>query len=56
VSTSATTDVDDGADSLWMVTRPRVGDVIVKWCDLTDAEMARAIAHHNTPYPTTEPA
>ncbi|MGY3368714.1 hypothetical protein ACVWZL_005839 [Bradyrhizobium sp. GM2.4] len=44
----------DGADTLWMVTRPKQGDVIVRWRDLTDDEMARAIAHRNTLYGTTE--
>lgn len=42
-----TTDVDDGADSLWMVCRPKVGEVIVRWRDLTDAEQRDAIDHHN---------
>jgi hypothetical protein len=34
-------------DRRWMVCRPRVGDVMLTWDELTDAEMAEAIAYHN---------
>ncbi|MEH2499556.1 hypothetical protein V1294_006035 [Bradyrhizobium sp. AZCC 1678] len=44
-----TTDVDDGADSLWMVCRPG-GEQIVRWRDLTEAEQQDAIRHHNKIY------
>jgi hypothetical protein len=33
-----------------MTTRPRVGDVLVRWEDLTDAEQQDAHRHHNKLY------
>lgn len=45
---------DDGADTLWMVCRPKVGDVQVRWRDLTDAERDEAIRNHNALYGITE--
>jgi hypothetical protein len=47
---SATTPTDTSAEPLWMTTWPRVGDVLVRWEDLTDAEQQNAIKHHNQLY------
>jgi hypothetical protein len=33
-------------EPLWMVTRPRVGDILVRWEDLSPAEQEAARRHH----------
>jgi hypothetical protein len=44
------TPTDATAEPLWMTTRPRVGDVLVRWEHLTPAEQQDAIRHHNKLY------
>lgn len=44
------TPVDAASDPLWMTTRPLVGDVQLRWEDLTEAEQRNAIARHNQMY------
>lgn len=46
MSAEKTTD-DTASEPLWMATRQRVGDVLVKWEDLTEAEQQDAHRHHN---------
>lgn len=41
---------DSISEPLWMVTRPRVGDVAVRWEDLTLAEQLDAHQHHKKLY------
>ena len=48
-----TTDVDDGADSLWMGCRPG-GDVLVRWEELTPQEQQAAWDYHNKTFGAAE--
>jgi hypothetical protein len=49
VSAEKTTD-DTASEPLWMATRQRVGDVLVRWEDLTLEEQQAAHRHHNKIY------
>jgi hypothetical protein len=42
-----TTPNDTTSEPLWIVTRRDVGDVALRWEDLTDAEREDAIRHHH---------
>lgn len=41
---------DTAPEPLWMTSRPVVGDVLVRWENLTEAEQRNAIAQHNRIY------
>jgi hypothetical protein len=41
---------DTASEPRWVVTRPRHGDVQVRWEDLTLEEQQDAILHHNQIY------
>ncbi len=48
--TDTTAKPDTPTEPLWMVTRPRVGDIAVRWEDLTLAEQQDAYRQHGKIY------